>query len=86
MFTLLVMSGKCAVRKEGNMETKTLSLPNISCEHCVNTVKKELSDIEGVSSVEGDAASKSITVEWDVPATLEKIKETLKDINYPAAE
>jgi hypothetical protein len=25
-------------------------------------------------------------LEWDAPATLEKIKETLKEINYPAAE
>ena len=75
-----------SVRKEANMETKTLSIPNISCEHCVNTVKKELSEIEGVSSVEGDPASKSITLKWDVPATLERIKQTLRDINYPAAE
>jgi copper chaperone CopZ len=68
------------------METKTLSIPNISCEHCVNTVKKELSEIEGVSSVDGDPARKSITLKWEVPATLEKIKETLKEIHYPASE
>ena len=74
------------MRKEANMEMKTLSIPNISCEHCVNTVKKELSEIVGVSSVEGDPESKSITLKWDVPATLERIKQTLKDINYPAAE
>jgi hypothetical protein len=36
--------------------------------------------------VEGDPASKSVTLEWDAPATLDKIKETLKEINYPAAE
>ena len=39
-----------------------------------------------VIKVEGDPASKSITLEWDVPATLEKIKDTLKEINYPAAD
>ena len=42
--------------------------------------------MEGVSEVEGDPGSKSITLEWDAPATLEKIKDTLKEINYPAAE
>ncbi len=68
------------------METKTLSVPNISCGHCVMTIKKELSEVEGVSRVEGDPASKNITLEWDAPATLEKIKETLKEINYPAAD
>ena len=69
-----------------DMETKTLSIPNISCGHCVMSIKKELGEMEGVSKVEGDPASKSITLEWDVPATLEKIRETLKEINYPAAE
>ncbi len=68
------------------METKTLSVPNISCGHCVMAIKKELSELEGVSKVEGDPGRKSITLEWDVPATLEKIKETLKEISYPAAE
>lgn len=68
------------------METKTLSIPNISCGHCVMSIKKELSEMEGVSKVEGDPASKSVTLAWDAPATLEKIKDTLKEINYPAAE
>ena len=68
------------------METKTLSIPNISCGHCVMSIKKELSEMEGVSKVEGDPASKSVTLEWDAPATLEKIKGTLKEINYPAAD
>jgi hypothetical protein len=36
--------------------------------------------------VEGDPAAKEITVEWEEPASLEKIKSTLKGINYPAAD
>jgi copper chaperone len=68
------------------METKTLSIPNISCGHCVNAIKKELGEVEGVSKVDGDPGSKSITLEWETPATLEKIKDTLKEINYPAAD
>jgi copper chaperone len=68
------------------METKKLSIPNITCGHCVMTIKRELSDIDGVSKVEGDPNTKEITIEWDSPATLEKIKSTLKEINYPTAE
>jgi copper chaperone len=68
------------------MKTNTLTVPNISCGHCVMTIKKELGEVAGVSKVEGDPASKSITLEWDSPATLEKIKETLREINYPAAD
>jgi copper chaperone len=68
------------------MESKTFYIPNISCGHCVMSIKNELSDIEGVSNVEGDVDSKKVTVEYDAPATLEKIKSTLEEINYPAAD
>ena len=68
------------------METKKISIPNISCGHCVMTIKNELSELKGVSKVEGDPNTKEITVDWDAPATLEKIKTQLKEINYPAAE
>lgn len=67
------------------MEKETFSIPNISCGHCVMSIKNELIDLEGVSSVEGNAENKSITVEWNSPATLEKIRDTLKEINYPAS-
>jgi copper chaperone CopZ len=49
------------------------------------TIKKELGEVEGVSKVEGDPQKKEITVEWNKPANLEKIKATLKEINFPAA-
>jgi copper chaperone len=67
------------------MEKETLSIPNISCGHCVMTIKNELSEVDGVKSIEGDPDAKSIVIEWDSPASIEKIKETLKEINYPAA-
>lgn len=66
------------------MEKATLSVPNISCGHCVMSIKNELSEMEGVKTVEGNPETKSIDVEWESPATLEKIKETLKEINYPS--
>jgi len=68
------------------MEKTKLSIPNISCGHCVMIIEKELGELEGVSIVAGDAAAKEVTVEWDPPASLEQIKATLKEINYPAAE
>ena len=67
------------------MEKKTFSIPNISCGHCVMSIKNELSDLEGVTSVEGNPETKSIDVEWNAPITEDKLKETLKEINYPAA-
>lgn len=66
------------------MENKTFIIPAISCGHCVMSIKNELSEIAGVKKVEGDPQSKSISVEWELPANLDKILNTLKQINYPA--
>ena len=67
------------------MATDTFSIPNISCGHCVNTIKNELSELDGIKSVEGSPEAKTVDVEWEAPASLDKIKETLKEINFPAA-
>lgn len=67
------------------MEKKIFSIPNISCGHCVNAIRTELTELAGVSKVEGDIEGKSVTVEWDTPATEDTIKNKLSEINYPAA-
>jgi copper ion binding protein len=67
------------------MEKKSFSIPNISCGHCVNAIKTELTELEGVSKVEGDIEGKSVEVEWDSPASEDSIKNKLAEINYPAA-
>jgi copper chaperone len=67
------------------MQKKTFSIPSISCGHCVNAIKTELTELEGVSTVEGDIEGKSVEVEWDTPATEDIIKNKLSEINYPAA-
>lgn len=67
------------------MERAILSVPNITCGHCVMAVKRELGEVEGVLKVEGDPGTKEITVEWEAPATLETIMATMAEINYPVA-
>lgn len=68
------------------MHRNVLHIPNIGCDHCVMVIKKELGKIAGVKKVEGDARTKTVTVEWDQPATLEQIKGSLRAINYPAED
>jgi len=66
------------------MSKETFTIPNISCGHCVMSIKNELGELDGIQTVEGDPNSKTVTVEWETPATVEKIRRTLKEINYPA--
>jgi copper chaperone len=67
------------------MASKTFSVPNISCNHCVMTIKRELGELAGVSSVAADAETKNVTVEWELPANWEAIASLLTEINYPPA-
>ncbi len=66
------------------MESKTFHIPSISCGHCVNSIKNELEELDGVLKVAGDPDKKEINVEWESPATAETIRETLAEINYPS--
>jgi copper chaperone CopZ len=68
------------------METRTFTVPNITCHHCTNTIQNELSELSGISTVKADPGTKKVTVTWQAPASLEKILATLREINYPAAE
>ncbi len=68
------------------MNTITYTIPNISCKHCVHTIKTEVSDLAGVLTVEGDVDTKKVSVTFEAPATQEKIESTLTEINYPPAK
>jgi copper chaperone len=67
------------------MTTVTYSIPNISCGHCVHTIKSEVSELPGVKTVEANEASKQATITFEPPASEEKIKSLLAEINYPVA-
>jgi copper chaperone len=67
------------------MEKQTFEIPNISCSHCTKTIKNELEEMEGVSNVQADVGSKTVTVQWQEPASRDKILAILQEINYPAA-
>ena len=65
------------------MEKKTFTIPNISCGHCVMAIKNELGEMVGILSVDGNIDAKTITVEWEAPASMDTIKTKLKEISYP---
>jgi len=66
------------------METITMKAPDISCEHCVATVKKTAGQFPGVQAVDADAETKIVTLTYD-PATvnLAEVEEALAEEGYP---
>jgi copper chaperone CopZ len=65
------------------MTTLTLHVPNISCAHCVHTIKTEVGELAGIKSVEANEQTRLVTVGFEPPATREKIEALLAEINYP---
>ncbi|MBK8139334.1 MAG: cation transporter [Chloroflexi bacterium] len=64
------------------MEIKTVLVPNIGCNGCVNTIKLEVADIPGVVKVDGVVDAKQITVQWENPATWQAIEAKMREIDY----
>ena len=67
------------------MTSKTYSVPNISCGHCVHTIQSELGQLSGVARVVASQERKEVTIDFDAPATEESIRALMAEINYPVA-
>ena len=65
------------------MESKAVKVPNLSCGHCANTIRREVGELEGVVSVSVDIDTKLVTIEWGDPASWDAIEGLLREINYP---
>jgi copper chaperone CopZ len=67
------------------MSEEKFFVPNISCGHCVHTIKVELGELPGVMSVEASQDTKEVLVSFEPPATSEQIVSLLQEINYSPA-
>jgi copper chaperone len=65
----------------------TLSVPDVSCEHCVKTIDGALGALPGVAAVKVDLASKTVSLRYEpAQVTLERIEETLDDAGYTVSK
>jgi len=67
------------------MTTVTYHVPTIHCEHCTHTIELEVGELSGVQSVQADFATKNVEIQFIGPASEEKIKALLAEIEYPVA-
>lgn len=65
----------------------TLSVPDVSCDHCVKTVNGALGTLPGVEAVSTDIPTKSVHLRY-APGQLsmEQIEATLEDVGYAVAK
>ena len=68
------------------IEHVTLTAPDISCGHCVATVKSAVGALAGVASVEADEATKRVEVDFDPSRVSQaQIEAALDEAGYPVA-
>ena len=66
------------------MTTVTYSVPAIHCMHCTHTIEMEVGELQGVEAVKAEVDTKNVTITFEAPASEEKIKALLTEIEYPA--
>ncbi|MEW8955656.1 heavy-metal-associated domain-containing protein [Clostridium sp.] len=59
---------------------KKVIIEGMSCGHCVGHVKEALTEVEGVTSVDVDLASKTAVIEGEISD--DKIKEVIDEVGY----
>ncbi|HEX4744158.1 MAG TPA: heavy-metal-associated domain-containing protein [Candidatus Limnocylindria bacterium] len=68
------------------MAKTTLSVPDISCEHCERTITEALTPLDGVRDVKVDIPSKQVSVEYDESTVdVNRFKAVLQEEDYPVA-
>lgn len=68
------------------MTNTTLTIPDMSCEHCERTVTRALTAVPGIHEVAVDLPGKRVRVTYDATmVNVERMKQVLAGEDYPVA-
>ena len=62
--------------------TRTLSVPDISCQHCVDAITAEVTQVEGVTGIRVDLERRTVAVDG---GELDDIVAAIDEAGYDAA-
>ena len=62
----------------------TVTAPDIVCGGCARAIKNALGKVNGVSEIEVDVETKTVSVQHNSEVNREKIVEVLDDAGFPA--
>jgi copper ion binding protein len=69
------------------MREVVLMAPDISCDHCIMSVRKAVTELAGVEFVDGDPATKQVRLRFDESRVkLEDIERAMEDEGYPVVK
>lgn len=66
--------------------TTTYEITGMTCEHCVNAVSSELSQLPGVREVSVDLATGGVRVTSDGPLPTDEVRNAVDEAGYELAD
>lgn len=66
--------------------TTTVTVSGMTCQHCVSSVKEEVGEIVGVTSVDVDLASGRVDIESDAPLEPATVTQAVQEAGYQVVE
>ena len=69
------------------VQETVLSVPDVSCEHCVRAINGALKDLPGIEKVDTDIPTKTVHLRYDpTKVSLDKVEAVLDDVGYVVAK
>jgi copper ion binding protein len=67
------------------MSTASYTVTGMTCEHCVRAVTEEVSAVPGVTAVDVDLPSGSLSVTSDAPVDEDAVRAAVEEAGYAVA-
>ena len=67
------------------MTSITLSVPEISCDHCKNSIEGAVGELTGVDKVEVAIDTRTVDVSFDSPTDVDAVVAAIEDQGYEVA-
>lgn len=67
------------------MTTTTVTVTGMTCDHCAASVREEIGEISGVTAVEVDVASGTVTIDSETPVQTDAIQTAVEEAGYRLA-
>ena len=67
------------------MSTETYTVPGMTCDHCSRAVSAEVSAVAGVTAVDVDLATGTVTVTSEQRVSTDEIREAVEEAGYTLA-
>lgn len=64
------------------MQTRSITVTGMSCEHCANAVRAEVSKLPGVTEVDVDVAAGTVRIGGDPMPTDTALRQAIEEAGY----